>query len=169
MAVVLRPASPLDALDAARVHVRSWQSGYRGILPDDYLDAQRPEDRAARYTFADPDPSKPATIVALDDSVLCGFVTTGPAHERTAGAGHLMALYVDPARWGRGIGRALLDEGRRQLSMRGYREAVLWVLAGNHRAERCYQADGWSWDGREEQEEIWGICVTERRYRRALP
>ena len=29
----------------ARVHVRSWQVGYRGLLPDAYLDGLRAEER----------------------------------------------------------------------------------------------------------------------------
>jgi GNAT superfamily N-acetyltransferase len=35
----------------ACVHVRSWQAAYRGLLPDEYLDGLRAEDRANRYTF----------------------------------------------------------------------------------------------------------------------
>jgi hypothetical protein len=42
----LRPAEPSDASAVARVHVRSWQAGYRNLLPDQYLDGLRPEDRA---------------------------------------------------------------------------------------------------------------------------
>ena len=28
-------------MEVARVHVRSWQAGYRGLLPDAYLDGLR--------------------------------------------------------------------------------------------------------------------------------
>lgn len=35
----------------ARVHVRSWQVAYRGLIPDGYLDRLCPEDRAVRYDF----------------------------------------------------------------------------------------------------------------------
>lgn len=155
-------------MDVARVHVRSWQVGYRGILPDAYLDGMRPEERAARYTFGDPDPGKPDTIVAVDDGAIRGFVTTGPARDETGGAGHLMALYVDPDAWGRGIGRILIARGRAELVRRGHREAVLWVLAANERAQRFYVADGWTIDGPDEQRELWGIVVTDRRFRRVL-
>ena len=50
----------------ARVHVRSWQAAYRGLLPDDYLDQLRPEDRAPSYDFASLEPLKPRTIVAVE-------------------------------------------------------------------------------------------------------
>jgi hypothetical protein len=48
MAISLRPAVPGDSLAVARIHVRAWQTAYRGLLPDAYLDGLRAEDRAAR-------------------------------------------------------------------------------------------------------------------------
>jgi hypothetical protein len=50
--LVLRAARPADAPLVADVHVRAWQVAYRGLLPEEYLDRIRPEDRASRYTFA---------------------------------------------------------------------------------------------------------------------
>jgi hypothetical protein len=52
----VRRAGPGDEAEVAGVHVRSWQAGYRGLLPDRYLDALRPEDRMGRYTFGPPTP-----------------------------------------------------------------------------------------------------------------
>ncbi len=168
MSVQLRAAIPADASEIARVHVRAWQVGYQGLLPDTYLGDLRAEDRASRYTLGVADASTPSTIVAVEGAAICGFVTTGPAREGTEGAGHLMALYVDPDRWGRGIGRVLIARGRAELVARGYREAVLWVLAGNQRAARFYDADGWVFDGQVGEREVWGIRVTDHRYRRSL-
>lgn len=159
---------PADALEIARVHVRSWQAGYRGLIADDFLDGLRPEDRAARYTLGDPDPLKPDTIVAIDGAAIFGFVTTGPASAETDGAGHLMALYVDPDHWRRGVGRRLVERARAELMRRGYREAVLWVLAGNRRAHEFYATDGWVTDGHEAERTVWGIVVRDLRYRRKL-
>ena len=65
--MLLRAAKPDDAMEVANVHVRSWQVGYRGLMPDDYLDALRPEDRATRYTFGLSDRLELATIVAVDE------------------------------------------------------------------------------------------------------
>jgi len=57
--MLLRPAQPADAAAVARVHVRSWQVAYRGLLPDEYLDGLQPEDRAPHYTFGDRGPGRP--------------------------------------------------------------------------------------------------------------
>jgi hypothetical protein len=57
----IRPAVAEDATAVAQAHVRSWQAGYRGLLPANYLDALRPEDRASRYTFDQMRPDGPFT------------------------------------------------------------------------------------------------------------
>ncbi len=154
----------------ARVHVRSWQAGYRGLLPDAYLDGLRPEERAARYNFASENVRDPVTIVAVDDGgVIRGFATTSPARDLDVpDDGELCALYVDPEWWGRGVGRALIGAARAAAFEMGFRNAVLWLLAGNARADRFYRMDGWASDGLSRSDTVWGAAVNEVRYRRAL-
>jgi len=167
----LRPAVPDDALAVARVHVRAWQVGYRGLLPAEYLDSLRAEDRTARYTFGRAD--GPRTTVAIERSEtesgalrgidrgeLVGFATIHGAE--------LCALHVDPAVWSRGVGRALIAQARADLAAAGVTEAHLWVLAGNTRAERFYQRDGWTTDGTRRSDTVWGAVVDEIAYRRRL-
>ena len=167
--MLIRVAEPEDALAVARVHVRSWQAAYRKLLPDDYLDQLRPEDRAQRYDFATRDPLKPRTIVAAENGSILGFATTAPAYETDLpGHGELCALYVDPDQWGHRIGAALISAARARLREVGYRQAVLWVLAGNVRAERFYQIDGWSADGTRRTDTVWNVTVDEFRFRREL-
>ena len=141
--------------------------GYRGLLPDNYLDGLCVEDRAKRYTFGDRD--RPTTIVALERGAIAGFATITPARDAdVSGCGELSALYVDPDWWGRGIGRALIADARARLVYLGFSDAVLWVMVGNARAERFYRADGWEPDGSRRTESVWGARVDEIRYRRSL-
>ena len=155
-------------MTVARVHVRSWQAGYSGLLPDAYLDGLRPEERAARYSFASENVRDPVTIVAVDGGVICGFATTSPARDLDVpDDGELCALYVDPEWWGRGVGRALIGAARARLFETGFRSAVLWLLAGNARADRFYRMDGWAPDGLRRSDTMWGVTVDEIRYARA--
>ena len=57
----------------------------------------------------------------------------------------------------------------RGLIQLGFSDALLWVLKGNHRAERFYLNDGWSADGQERTDVVWGATVEEIRYIRHLP
>lgn len=167
--MLLREAEPADAMAVARVHVRSWQAAYRTLIPDDYLDQLCPEDRAKKYNFGSFDPLQPQTIVATEDGVITGFATTAPAHQPDMpDYGELCALYVDPEGWGRGIGVALVSAARARLMDLGFRNAILWVLAGNVRAERFYRTDQWSPDGARRTVEVWGVSVDEIRYQRTL-
>jgi len=176
--MLLRAAEPRDAMAVARVHVRSWQSAYRGLLPELYLSQLRAEDRAGRYDFATADPLQPQTMVAVDDgpdgpdqpeAPIRGFATVMPSRDADVpDAGELCALYVDPECWGRGYGVALLSAARQRLAKRGYNAMMLWLLEGNARADRFYRADGWLPDGSRRTESLWGITVNELRYRRAL-
>lgn len=168
--MLIRAAQPSDADAVARVHVRAWQVGYRGLLPDAYLDGLRPEDRARRYTFEGRDPSAPQTLVALEGDTLLGFATISTAPKTDlAGVAELSALHVNPDAWGRGVGTALIDAARARLVSLGFTEAFLWLLADNVRAERFYRRDGWAPDGTRRSDVVWGIQVDEIRFRRALP
>ena len=103
----VRAATPDDACEVASIHVRAWQVAYRGLLPQEYLDALRPEDRARGYTFGHTGAEHPAALVAVEHGMICGFVITGPSHDSDLqDARELWAIYVDPQRWGNGIGRS---------------------------------------------------------------
>jgi len=166
----LRLAQSDDAMAVARVHVRSWQVAYRTLLPDDYLDQLRPEDRAKTYDFTNLDPVKPRTIVAADARAILGFATTMPSRDADLpDHGELCALYVNPDKWGQGIGAALIAAARADLLAQGHRKALLWVLVGNARAERFYRIDQWVADGSRRTDSGWkGIVVNEVRYQRGL-
>jgi GNAT superfamily N-acetyltransferase len=68
---------------------------------------------------------------------------TGPP---LPGLAHVAALYVHPARWGQGIGTAMLARAEAEMRTRGYDSARLWTPEGAP-AERFYAAHGWRRDG----------------------
>jgi ribosomal protein S18 acetylase RimI-like enzyme len=155
---MIRPAVPGDELAVARIHVRAWQHGYRGLIPDAYLDSMRAEDRAARYTFGIA--GAPITSVALAGDSIVGFVTIKDDE--------LAALHVDPDLWRRGVGTRLLAHALTQLASSGVSLAWLHVLTGNTRARSFYERDGWSLSGAPKRDVVWGVEIEEIRYERAL-
>ena len=167
-AVTVRHATVEDAPALGRVHVRAWQAAYRGQMPDDYLDGLRAAERAAGWGRGlQRDRARDPVLVAERDGRVVGFAVVGAA-EDPRGAGELFAINVDPDHWGAGAGRALLATAHAELARLGYGEAVLWVLPGNHRARRFYEAAGWVADGVERSAEVQGVVVPEVRYRRRL-
>lgn len=144
----VRAAVPADAYQVACLHVRAWRSAYRGLIAGDYLDSLTPEGLVHRYTFGRMGLRIPSTVVAVDGSGIRGFATTGLCREADSpNCGELMALYVDPACVGAGVGTLLMTTVRERLRALGVAQAVLWVLDGNVGARRFYERSGWRPDG----------------------
>lgn len=144
----VRAAVPADAHEVACLHARSWRVAYRGLIAQEYLNSLTPEVLATRYTFGRVGLRVPATMVAFDGSAIRGFATTGLSRDRDLpNFGELMAIYVDPAYVGAGVGGALMTAARERLRLVGVTGAVLWVLDANTRARHFYERHGWWADG----------------------
>jgi GNAT superfamily N-acetyltransferase len=106
-----------------------------------------------------------SVLVLEDRDGLTGFSHLGPSGN---GDGEVYSIYLDPGSWRQGQGRQLLAFAEATLAGSGHGWAVLWVLAGNNRARRFYEACGWEADGALKLEEIGGVQLTEVRYRKPL-
>ena len=150
--------------------VRAWQAAYRGIMPDDYLDGHRAEQRAAMWqrVLADLGPDRWVQVLIVGEE-LVGFASCGPelADVSDGETGELYAINLDPDHWGRGLGRVLLAEVTRGLADVGYHTAVLWVATGNERARRVYESEGWTAEGPARDAEIHWILknIEQKKYR----
>jgi threonine dehydratase len=170
--LTIRPLRPGDAEALGAVHVRAWQTAYRGLLPDAYLANLTAAQRAAHWAEVlgrEPRP-RGARLGAEQDGRVVGFILVGAAPGDAASrTGEVYALNVEPDSWGAGVGQALLAAGVGHLRDSGFAEAILWVHPGNVRARRFYEAAGWRPDGVGRRQELLGVEVDEIRYRRALP
>ncbi|MFC9503461.1 GNAT family N-acetyltransferase [Streptomyces sp. NPDC057002] len=162
-----------DCDRVAEIRVRGWQSAYRGLIPQAYLDGMSPaEDAERRRTyFAQADDSVVNLVAEDAGGELVGWACHGPYRDgevRTEDA-ELYAVYVHPEHLGRGVGRALLVESAERCSRAGHGRLLLWVLKENGRARRFYERAGFDADGAEEPFEVAGTTVPEVRYARPLP
>jgi GNAT superfamily N-acetyltransferase len=168
--VVIRHAVVGDADAMGRLHVRAWQSAYRGIMPDEYLDGLQPDERIAMWRERIPRTDVPPLLVAVVAGEVAGFAAFGAEQSAIGsnGCGELYAMNLDPPHWGKGIGRALLRQATDALRALDFHEAVLWVIPENTRARALYESEGWIADGAVSTEEILGVIVTDVRYRTRL-
>jgi len=175
--VRIRQATANDAPRIAEVHVRSWQGGYLGQLPEAFLAALDPGQRAERWHAILTNPAGPTerTLVAEEpgheeSGEVQGFVSIGPSRDpgTPRSVGEVWSLYVTPAAWGAGVGRRLMSAALEALRAGGWTSATLWVLATNARAIGFYEATGWMADGAAKEIELAGGTRTELRYGRTL-
>lgn len=158
-----------DTAAVGEVHVRAWQTAYRDVMPDDYLDGLQPEERADMWRRSiEANWSGQRDVITVDGRV-AGFAAYGPERDRDDPArGELYAINLHPDDWRHGLGRQLLRHATAELSRLGFTAAVLWVEASNERARCFYEVEGWLFDGTERVDTIQGATVDEVRYGRAL-
>lgn len=166
--IICRPAQPADLRAVSTLHIRSWQQAYRGMMPQDHLDSLDVEAAVARRVGNWP---PPGTHVAELNSRIAGWLGIGPYRDEDAppGSGEIYAIYVDPAHWANGVGRALMSYGLALLADQQLQPVFLWVLLENAQARRFYERHGFAADGAQEDYEVGGARVPEVRYRRDEP
>jgi GNAT superfamily N-acetyltransferase len=186
--VVIRAGSAAHAAQIAAVQRETWFAAYAGIIAPEVIDRVTVPDDGARVrqsfrtrpwqrmlVAVAPGPAGPGA------SGIVGYASFGPEtdvlnapwpHPLTAdGEGgrvaELYALYVRPAWWSTGTGRALMEKVLARSGAAGYRSITLWVLRENRRARRFYERAGFAPDGATNV--LTGLGgVFEVRYRRSF-
>lgn len=142
--MVIRPSTMEDAAEIARVHALSWQSTYRGIVPDEFLDSIDIDNWVERHrrNMAE-DPEDFVSHVAEEEGEIVGWALGGPNREEASEyASELFTIYLLPGQLRRGIGRRLIAAVAESLLAFGFSSMVVWVLAENWPARRFYEALG---------------------------
>jgi len=131
---IIRPAKVEDADGIGKVHVDSWRSTYRGIIPDSVLDTLDYEKRSEvrRRQLSKNDPTICTYVAEGEDGKILGFAMAGPRRDGRADYdGELYAIYIFKECQGQGIGRDLFLATARWLIGQGYKSMLIWVLKDN--------------------------------------
>jgi L-amino acid N-acyltransferase YncA len=163
--VVVREATSTDAPGMARVHVDTWRTTYRGLVPDSYLDDLSYTDRQAMWEQALTNSEHRSFIYVAQagDSEIVGFASGGPI--RTEGEeyeGELYSIYILASQQGKGTGRRLVEAIVRRMLVADIHSMLVWVLAGNP-AERFYVSLG-GVEVRRQPFELGGVTLDEVGY-----
>ena len=138
----VRPAQIADAPGIASVHVLSWRSTYRGLLPDAFLGSLDEATYAERWARVLADGSSRVYVASGGDEVV-GFASGGRERAGESGyAGELYAIYLVREAQGRGHGRRLVEAvvgGLRELALA---DMIVWVLRDNAGARAFYERLG---------------------------
>jgi GNAT superfamily N-acetyltransferase len=127
----------------ARLHTRSWQRHYRGILRDEFLDNELLADRLATWKerFQFPKDNQ-HVILAEEGDTLWGFACVFADHDPVWGS-LLDNLHVLSESQGRGVGANLLKKAAQWSYTRNPDSGFyLWVYETNTLARKFYDKMG---------------------------
>ena len=140
-----------DADEMARVNAAGWREGYRGMVPDERLDHLPEADwrRQMRAGLSEPRLDSFTRIAQLDGEFAgyCFVAAPGRDEPDESNTAELVAIYVEPGLWRRGVGRALIEEAIAQARELSYEWMVLWTFEQNQRALGFYRDAGFELDG----------------------
>jgi ribosomal protein S18 acetylase RimI-like enzyme len=134
MTATIRQATAADAGEIAQIQVATWRFAYAGIVPQEFLDALDPAERAGKWAgVLRGDGSH--VFVAEDASAMCGFINGGAlrdgVHLEQSFDSEIYTLYVVPTAQGRGAGRELMRALAVRLIEDGLKRPVVWALEKN--------------------------------------
>ncbi len=161
----IRKAQEGDAEGIARVHVDSWRTTYRGIVPDEYLARLSYERREQVWKNAlSQRPDSNLLFVALDDmGRVVGFISGGKEREEDPDyRGELYAIYLLEEMQGHGLGRRLVTQLVEGLLEMGLDSMLVWVLAENPACQFYQALEGQR--VRSKPIEIGGVTLEEEAY-----
>ena len=153
----LRPAETADVESIAGIWYRGWLDAHLGRVPDALVPHRRPPDFARLAAGR-----IPLTTVAVEADRVIGFVTI---HDD-----EVEQIYVAAEARGGGTANGLLRHAEDVIALQ-FDAAWLAVVAGNARARRFYERNGWRDGGAfDYPAEVSGgtVAVPCRRYEKAL-
>jgi ribosomal protein S18 acetylase RimI-like enzyme len=142
---MIRPADADDAVAIARVHVASWRSTYREVLPPDFLASLTEAGYTDRWRRFMAGRSSRVYVVQEGDARadVVGFASGGRERAGETGyAGELYAIYLLEASQRRGYGRELVRAVVGGLRDMGLEDMIVWVLSDNRPARDFYERLG---------------------------
>lgn len=107
-----REATVADCLAVARVHVRSWQESFAGIVPQTFLDKRSIAQRAKAFEQGFGAPSYKMYVAEVPERGVVGFADFGEPRENIDSyEGELYAIYLLPEFQRKGLGGRLFNLG----------------------------------------------------------
>ncbi len=168
IAAVVREATAEDARGMAEVHVRAWRAAYRGILTAQLLDDLSIElrEKSWRSAVAAANSAMLTIVAEGETDSIAGFCSVAlPSRDEDAGerTAEIAATYVDPSRWGSGVGRALMEQALARLQDGRWDDVTLWIFMRNAQGRAFYARSGFRLDGTRGVHEASGVTTTRMR------
>ncbi len=146
----IRAPKTEDAKAIAKVHLEVWQSAYRGIMSEEFLNSLDIQQLETSWAHSLKHPGNGNYLVAEIENNIVAFSTFGPARDedlKKNRSAELVAINVSPAYWRREIGSQLLSKIIAHLK-KDFDNLYLWVAENNFNAIAFYTKHNFRPDGK---------------------
>lgn len=150
MTSLIRMAEQRDCAELAKVHVASWQTAYKGLIDQDYLDNLNVEDREKGWS-KNLIENQHKIYLQFDSDRLIGFASSCQCRDDDALSSwdEIATFYFLERYWGKGHSHALMSHILAKIDVSGNAATTVWVLRKNLRAQKFYAKHGFVLEGKE--------------------
>ncbi|MBO4815926.1 MAG: GNAT family N-acetyltransferase [Clostridia bacterium] len=128
-----------DAEEIAKLVIDSWQTTYKGLIDENYLNNMNVEEAKNRWE-KEIEGNKKILIYKENDKIV-GVIKYGESESEKEN-GEIYVLYVKPEEKRKGIGTKLVKTAKQELLKNNYKNMIVWCLDGNEIGENFYLKSG---------------------------
>jgi len=141
---LIRKAIKEDSYNIAKLIVLSWQTAYKGLLEDNYLNNLSVSDRIAGWENNILNQNDNSHIyVYEEDNKILGVIRFGkPIDESSKYNSEILVLYVEPSLKRKGIGTKLFDFAKTYFINNNTTNMIIWCLKNNIPSIKFYEKMG---------------------------
>jgi len=150
----VRKARFSDIQEIALIHVQSWKSAFKGLMPERYINSYTLEDRKTEW-LSILDSGSESVIIAEDNDRLVGFLS----FSENVNFLYLSKLYLCPSIYGKGVGCLLMKQMESEAQTACIDLIRLYVLDNNQSAMKFYTKQGFEFGDGFESEEFEGETI----------
>ncbi|MFA0057953.1 GNAT family N-acetyltransferase [Vibrio echinoideorum] len=150
----VRKARLSDIQEIALIHVQSWKSAFKGLMPERYINSYTFEDRKTEWLSILNSGSE-SVIIVEENNKLVGFLS----YSENVHFLYLSKLYLCPSIYGKGVGCILMKELESNAQLASIDLIRLYVLDSNQSAIKFYSKQGFEFGDGFESEEFEGETI----------
>lgn len=141
---MIRKAIKEDSYNIAKLIVSSWQTAYKGLIDDNYLNNLSVSDRITGWENNILNQNENNHIYVYEkDTKILGVIRFGtPTDESTNYNSEIHVLYVEPSLKRTGIGTKLFNFARNYFLEKNTTNMIIWCLKNNIPSIKFYEKMG---------------------------
>jgi len=134
-----------DLEPIAKLHILSWQTAYRGFMPDNLLRSRRWEESLDGWRATFSSYPENLSVVTNANGKIVGFCCSGPVIDIEKSGPfefEIYGIHVAPDFYRQGLGRLMVDSVFKRMADAGSRSAIVWTLENLIQSRRFYEKSG---------------------------